>query len=75
MPYRARIAAIFVEHPASVDETYWQHFRVALGFSGVLFATALAALIHALVPALHKTTARDRIHALHMRLSARRPRA
>lgn len=74
-PSRARVAAIFVDHPASVGESYWQHFRFALGFSGVLFWAACAALIHAVIPALHKTTASARIHALHTRLSARQPGA
>ena len=52
-----RILAAFTQHPASVDETYGEHFRFALGFSLTLFAAAGAALIHALLPFAFEKTA------------------
>jgi len=61
----------FVDHPASVNETYWQHARFAFGFSATLFFAAMAALIHAIVPPLFETTASRTICKLHARLSAR----
>ena len=47
----------FTEHPASVGESYLQHFAFALRFSGKLFCAGGAALVHALVPAFFETTA------------------
>mgnify|MGYP000745973485 CR=1 FL=1 len=46
---------IFLDHPQSVDETFFQHMRFALRFSGALFAAAGAALVHALYPWLVTT--------------------
>ena len=61
----------FIDHPASVNESYLQHARFAFGFSGALFLAATAALIHAIVPPLFETTASRIISALNDRLSAR----
>lgn len=68
------IARIFLSHPASVNEGYFQHMRFALGFAGLLCLAAGAALVHALVPALCQTTASCIVHRLHARLSARHTR-
>lgn len=57
----------FVDHPASVNESYLGHARFALWFSGMLMLAALAALVHALVPPLCTTTASrivDRLHGV-----------
>lgn len=61
----------FVEHPASVNETYLQHAGFALGFAARLFLAAMAALIHALIPPLFETTASRMIRDLHARIEAR----
>lgn len=61
----------FVDHPASVNETYWQHARFAFGVSVSLFLAAGAALMHAIVPPLFETTASRIICGLYTRLSAR----
>lgn len=61
-----RIVDAFTAHPASVDESYGEHFLFALRFSGLLFAAAGAALVHALLPfACQKTASRivARLHA------------
>ncbi|WP_348524089.1 DUF6356 family protein [Phaeobacter sp. J2-8] len=42
--------AFFTAHPASVNESYGQHLRFALRFSGLLFLAAGAALVHAILP-------------------------
>jgi hypothetical protein len=51
------IAAVFLDHPATVNETYFQHMRFALGFAFWLTVAGLAALVHAAIPALCETTA------------------
>ena len=58
---------LFLDHPASVDETYGEHFLFALRFSLTLFGAACAALIHALVPALFEKTASKTVAALYAR--------
>ncbi|WP_051062465.1 DUF6356 family protein [Ilumatobacter nonamiensis] len=60
----------FTEHPASVDETYAEHFRVATSCAGSLAIAAGAALVHAVVPALCEKTASRRIKALHARVTS-----
>ncbi len=54
----------FTSHPHSVGETYTEHMGVAFGVSRQLASAAAAALIHAIVPHFHQTTASDRIKAL-----------
>lgn len=62
---------VFVDHPASVDENYLEHFGFALKFSGLLFAAAGAALVHALIPCLFEKTASNIIKRLHHRIANR----
>ncbi len=60
------IGYVFPRHPASVGQTWVQHCRFALSVSGTLALAAVAAAVHALVPALCETTASravDRLHA------------
>lgn len=66
------IATAFIQHPAKVGESYWQHFAVAARFGVTLFKAAGAALVHALFPFLCEHTASDTIMALHREMSARR---
>jgi len=54
----------FVEHPASVDETYFEHFCFALKFSSRLLGASFAAMIHALIPALFETTASRTVNSI-----------
>ena len=63
----------FVAHPDAVGETYAQHMMVALGFSGKLFLAAMAALIHAIIPALFETTASERIASMYETMKNRHP--
>ena len=62
---------LFLAHPKSVGEGYFQHQRVALSFALPLLAAGFAAAIHALVPAVFERTAGDIIRALHDRLERR----
>ena len=59
----------FTEHPASVGETYGEHFRVAAGFAGSLAVAAMAAAVHAVVPSRCTPTASSRIIALHEQMT------
>ena len=61
------IARVFLDHPAKVDETFLQHLWFALRFSGLLFAAAGAALVHAFVPCLFENTASGIIAQLYAR--------
>ena len=63
------IRRLFLDHPASVDESYGEHFRVAAGFGVSLLIGALGAFVHALVPAFCKTTGSRTVKKLHARLT------
>ena len=62
---------LFLSHPASAGENYFQHQRVALSFALPLLGAALAALVHAVIPGLCETMAGDAIRRLHQRLEKR----
>jgi len=47
----------FTAHPASVGETWGGHARFALRCAGLMARGALAATVHAIIPALFQTTA------------------
>lgn len=51
------IKRIFLDHPAKVDESFFEHMAFAGRFSGKLFAAGGAALIHAVIPCLFEKTA------------------
>ena len=59
---------LFVEHPASMGETYLEHMRKALWFASQLFACAVMCLVHAVVPGCFTTSASRRVKdlVLHM---------
>ena len=59
---------IFLAHPATVDETFFQHMLFALRFALSLFAAAGAALVHAFVPCLFEKTASRIITRLYGRI-------
>ena len=62
----------FTVHPASVGETYGQHFRFALRFGTSMLAGGVAAIVHALFPFLFTTTAgRINDNLVAMRAAAR----
>lgn len=61
----------FLAHPATVEETYFQHMRFALGFAFWLIVAGLAALAHAFVPAVCETTASRILGKLTARMNAR----
>ena len=65
------LARLFLDHPASVEESYGAHMGFALGFAFWLAVAAGAALLHALVPALCERTASGIVRRLHARIATR----
>jgi len=64
--------SIFIEHPASVDETYLQHFISALSFGTKMVVAGVACMVHGLLPALFVTRGSDTVCALHERMVVNR---
>lgn len=63
---------LFLDHPASVNESFGEHFGVAAGFGVTMIIGGLGALLHAFVPALCKTTGSRTLFKLHQRIVASR---
>lgn len=63
---------LFLDHPASVDETYGEHFVAAMRYAGRMAVCSGAAIVHAVVPGLCCTTASERIHELDTEMQQRR---
>jgi len=70
MGLRSSFRKAFVDHPASVDETYFEHFRVASHYSRELAGASAKAMLHALVPGMCCTSASDKIKQLNTEVSA-----
>ena len=68
---RMAMAKHFTEHPASVGESYGEHFRVAARFARCLAVAAGAAAVHAVVPSMCTKTASQRICQLHEEMNRR----
>jgi len=59
---------LFLSHPRSIGESYFEHQRTAFGFALALWAAGLACMIHALVPCLFQTRASRAVAQLHQRM-------
>ena len=66
------LSRAFIEHPASVGETWREHAATAFGFSWRLQLAALAALVHAVFPFMFVKTASMLITALYERMVTHR---
>jgi len=64
----------FTQHPATVGETYGQHFVSAMGFSLSLLRAAFYCAVHAVLPWMFVTTGSRCITDLHDRMVANRSR-
>jgi len=71
VPMQAVLYRLFLSHPQTVDESYGEHFRFALGFAARLFGAGCAALIHAIIPSLFESTASRMIREMHERIARR----
>ena len=67
-----RISEKITDHPASVGQTYFEHFRFAIKVSTNLLKAFSACLIHAIYPPVHKNTASATIAELHNRIEQRK---
>ena len=68
------IKQLFTDHPASVNETYGQHFATAMGFSLRMIWGGLVCFVHALIPGICCTKASEIIGELHDRMITNRRR-
>jgi hypothetical protein len=62
---------LFLAHPRSAGQGYLEHLRFAWSVATTLACGAVAAFLHGIFPFVLKTTAGDRIRALHAQLHAR----
>jgi len=65
---------LFTEHPASVGETYGEHWRFATGTGLTLIGAGLACVVHGLLPFLFVTTGSRTVRSLAARLAGVQPR-
>ncbi len=59
---------LFINHPADVGESYFQHFGAAARFSATMFVGSLACLVHAIFPGLCVRTGSGIVRELHDRM-------
>jgi hypothetical protein len=65
---------LFRNHPASVDETYGQHFVAAAGFGFRMIWGGIVCLVHAVIPGVCCTKGSEMISELHERMVTNRRR-
>lgn len=64
------IKKVFLDHPASVGESYSEHAVFAASVGWTMFVGSLACFVHAVVPALFQTTGSRAIKNLHERVTS-----
>ena len=64
----------FVEHPASVGETYLQHMDAAFSFGWRMVAAGFACLMHGVLPFLFVKTGSSTVRHLHEEMITHRSR-
>jgi len=67
-----KLTDAFTKHPASVNETYFQHMGMAFGFGGRMVVAGLACLVHGIFPFLCMRTGSRTIAELHGRMVTHR---
>ena len=67
------IDRLFLAHPRSAGQGYFEHMRFAWSFAATMAVGTVAALVHGLFPFVCQTAAGDRVRTLHARLSGRGP--
>jgi len=68
------LSAPFVDHPATVNETYGQHLVSSWSFALRLLLAAGAAIVHGVFPFLFVTTGSTTIRRLHEKMVTHRAR-
>ena len=64
---------LFLEHPRSIGETYFEHQRSAFEIGATLIGAGFACLLHGLVPAVFRDTGSRVVSQVHTRIIARQP--
>jgi hypothetical protein len=59
------IRRLFLAHPESVGEGYFEHLWVAGAFGLTMIIGGLKALVHAVLPTMCETSGSDTVHSLH----------
>lgn len=67
-----QLTKAFTEHPASVGETYFQHFRHSMSFSLRMIGGGMACMAHAVCPFLCVRTGSTQIKSLHDKMVVNR---
>ncbi len=65
---------LFTDHPASVNESYWQHLGAATGFALRMIWGGILCLVHAVIPGVCCTKGSEMICDLHERMVTNRRR-
>jgi len=65
---------LFTDHPASVNESYWQHLGAATGFALRMIWGGILCLVHAVIPGVCCTKGSEMICELHERMVTNRRR-
>lgn len=66
------IRRLFLDHPASVGESYGEHFGVATRFGMRMLAGGMGAVVHGVLPFAFKTMGSRTIAELHAEMVAKR---
>ncbi|MDP3547074.1 DUF6356 family protein [Phreatobacter sp. HK31-P] len=66
-----RAKTLFMTHPQSVNESYFQHMGVALRYAGTFAFCAFCALVHAFFPFLFEKTASTIVKKMVANMNAR----
>lgn len=64
----------FLDHPASLDESYGEHFQAASGFGVAMIVGGIACIIHGFVPRLFVVTGSGTVKRLYDLMVAKRAR-
>jgi hypothetical protein len=67
-----KMLRLFVDHPKTVGETYFQHLRQASSFSFHMITGGVACFLHGLLPFMFERTGSDQIRTLHDRMVVNR---
>jgi hypothetical protein len=65
---------LFLDHPRTVDETYFEHLQVAGYFGVTMLAAGLACLVHAIIPGAFTKTGSKAVRHLYERMVSARHR-
>jgi uncharacterized circularly permuted ATP-grasp superfamily protein len=64
---------IFLSHPRTAGQGYFEHLRFAWSFGIVLLRGAFEAFVHGVVPCVMTTNASSRVRELYRRIEGRDP--